>query len=154
VLAVAINFPDLVHEFAEEFATLDFRAPDLDKLREAILKTAASSEDHLEGEKLRLHLCEAGFQRIVDSLNSPQVYNHAGFARPAADIEKAREGWLDLMRWFRETPGLQAQLAEEERDFAENMTDENWARYQALLIQKTLAGQREEEDGAAGERLP
>jgi len=156
VLAVAINFPDLVHEFAEEFAALDFRTLDLDKLREAILKTAASSEGHLDGEKLRLHLCETGFQRIVDSLLSSPVYVHAGFARPNTDIAKARGGWLELMQWFRENPGLQAQLAEEERDFAENMTDESWARMQALLtdFQKTLTGQREEENGAAGEALP
>jgi len=114
----------------------------------------ASSEEHLDGEKLRLHLCDAGFGRTVESLLSPRLYDNWGFARPDADIGRAREGWADLMRWFRENPGLEAQLAEEERDFAENMTDENWARLQALLIQKTLAGQREEENGAAGGVLP
>ncbi|HLI20101.1 MAG TPA: DNA primase [Stellaceae bacterium] len=133
-LALVLNHPELLNEVEEEFAQLEFRSPDLDKLRIAILKTHAPQPD-LDAETLIRHLRDDGFAKAVEGVLSAQVLNHAAFARTDADAETVRLGWADTRSRF-EKRRLGVQIRDAERDLAGDMSVENWTRLQPLLEDK------------------
>jgi DNA primase len=130
-LAVMLNHPRLLNEFAEELAALDFAARDLDSLRHEILEAHRRNPD-LDGTMLKLHLSGKGFAGTVEGVLSPQVLLHACFARADADHDFARAGWLEA-RSRLEGRRLAAQVAEAGRDLAQEMTQERWARFYETL---------------------
>ena len=113
----------LLNEVEEEFAQLEFISPDLDKLRNAILKAHAPLPD-LDSETLTRHLIDDGFAKTVEGVLSAQVLNHAAFARVDADAETVRLGWADTRSRF-EKRRLGMQIRDAERDFAGDMSVEN-----------------------------
>jgi len=134
ILALVLNHPSLLNEVEEEFAQLEFLSPDLDKLRNAILKTHAPQPD-LDAETLTRHLKDDGFAKTVDGVLSAQVLNHAAFARVGADVETVRLGWADTQGRF-EKRRLGMQIRDAAQDLAGDMTVENWTRMQPLLEDK------------------
>jgi len=106
----------------------------LDKLRRAIINTFASRPD-LDAGALRVHLSEDGFDRAVDGLLSPQIYIHAGFARPEVDVETARGGWLHLRDLLHQIRQLAGEIARAEQGPAEDMTEARLAHLDALRKQ-------------------
>jgi DNA primase len=133
-LALVLNHPSLLNEVEEEFAQLEFLSPDLDKLRNAILKTHAPQPD-LDAETLTRQLRDDGFAKTVEGVLSVQVLNHAAFARAEADAETVRLGWADTKGRF-EKHRLGLQIRDAERDLAGDMSVENWTRMQPLLEDK------------------
>jgi DNA primase len=142
LLALLINHPFLLHEVAEDLAAVHLPAADLDKLCHEILRLHALKPD-LDGTALKRHLTENGFGRVVQGVLSPQVLNHAGFARDDAEADAARMGWANTRDRLQQTY-LDTQIAEAQRDLAKDTTDENWTRLHPLLEQKI------DDDGAAG----
>jgi DNA primase len=143
LVATIINHPALLHELAEDFAELDLTAPDLDKLRREILNIAAARPD-LDAAALARHLSQDGFARAVDGLLSPQVYVHGAFARPDADIEGARCGWLHARHRFQQLPQHVAEIDRAAQGLARDMTEASWRNLTALQ------DLREDEDGSQG----
>jgi DNA primase len=143
LVATIINHPALLQDFAEDFAELDLTAPDLDKLRREIINVAVLRPD-LDAAALTLHLCQNGFARAVDGLLSPQVYVHGAFARPDADIEGARQGWLHARHMFQQLRQLAAEIGRAAQGLAEEMTEAKLAQLTALQ------DLREDEDGIGG----
>lgn len=88
-------------------------------------------------------MTENGYDRVVQGVLSSQVLAHAAFARVGADAETVRLGWADTRDQLRQ-PHLRTQIAEAERELAEETTDEKWVRLHPLLEQKI------EDDGATG----
>jgi DNA primase len=115
-------------------AQLEFLSPDLDKLRIAILKVHAPQPD-LDADTLTRQLREDGFATTVDGVLSAQVLNHAAFARVGVDAETVRLGWADTRGRF-ERRRIGVEIRDAERDFANEMTVENWTRLQPLLEDK------------------
>ena len=106
----------------------------LDKLCRGIINSFHSRPD-LDAAALRLHLSQDGFDRAVDGLLSPQIYVHAGFARPDIDIEAARGGWLHLRDLLYQYRHLAGEIAAAEQGLAEDMTEARLARLDALREQ-------------------
>src|SRR6266851_1392158 len=142
LLALLINHPFLLHEVAEDLAALHLPAADLDKLCHEILSIHALNPD-LDDTALKLHLTEHGFGRVVQGVLSPQVLTHAAFARAGADADAVRMGWANTRDQLQQAH-LDTQIAEAERDLAEDTTNEKWTRLHPLLEQKM------DDDGAAG----
>jgi len=142
LLALLLNHPFLLGDVAEELAEIQLGPPDLDKLRHEILRLHALNPD-LDATTLRLHLSENGYDRVVKGVLSSQVLAHAAFARVGADAEAVRLGWADTRDQLRQ-PHLRTQIAEAERELAEETTEEKWVRLHPLLEQKI------EDDGATG----
>jgi hypothetical protein len=71
----------------------------------------------------------------VDGVLSAQVLNHAAFARVGVDAETVRLGWADTRGRF-ERRRIGVEIRDAERDFANEMTVENWTRLQPLLEDK------------------
>ncbi len=146
LLAALLNHSFLLHEVAEELAELQLGDPRLDKLCHEILRLHALNPD-LDAATLKLHLTESGYARVVQGVLSPQVLQHAAFARPEADAETVRMGWLDTRDRLQE-PDVARQMAEAARDFVEDASDENWGRLQRL--KQTALETNKEDDGATG----
>ncbi len=144
-LALLLNHPFLLSEVEEDVATLDFSAPDLDRLRGAILKARAHHAD-LDAASLKLHLNRQGFAGILEGVLSPQVLVHAGFARADADTDMVRAGWEHTKSRF-EQRRLSSQVAEAERDLARDMTNDQWARLHHTLREQDV----DDEDATGGD---
>ena len=138
-----VNHPFLLNEVAEELAHLRLSAPDLDKLCHEILRLHALNPD-LDAATLKLHLTGNGYARVVQGVLSSQVLQHAAFARPEAERDAVRRGWIDTRDQFQQRH-LKAQMAEAERDFVEDASDETWVR-----LQQTVLETKKEDDGATG----
>ncbi len=145
LLAAILNHPVLLDELAEELASFDFSAPELDKLRGAILNLAALHSE-LDAQRLRDHLCQDGFTRAVDGLLNSQVYNHARFSRPDAELAVVREGWRRVCHGLQESGQLALEIDRAERELAQDMTDSAQARLARLVV---LKQRREGAEGAA-----
>jgi DNA primase len=130
LIATLINHPQLFDIVGERLGRLAFKAPELDKLRQEVLKILTSSPG-LDFQAVRDHLGDNGFSELLNGLLSRQVINHANFARPDENIDVARNGWEQTLRLFR-----RGQLLEDihivEEELAKNPTRETFELLKAL----------------------
>jgi DNA primase len=134
LLTVLINHPELADDFAERLGFMSFSSPDLDKLRQEVLKTLAG-ETGLDSEGLERQLKQDGFSEVLDSLLSPQILGHAFFARPDAPADAAKAGWEETLKLYTRND-LKAELLEAQRVLAENPSPEAFERLRALKDQE------------------
>jgi DNA primase len=139
LLAAVINHTELIAEFGEDLGTAALAPPPLDDLRREILKTWHSG---LDSAALESHLRNCGFAGVVDQVLARNVYVLASFARPEASLDEARAGWAEAWRHMRRRQQT-AELSAAERELAETMTGESWARVDAL---RRVIGDGEGED--------
>jgi DNA primase len=147
LLAALINHTELLTDYAETLGTIDFHEPNLDKLRQEILFIYASTPD-LDTEHLTRHLRGQGFRDHLAVVLGPDVYGHGGFARFGAETGEARAG-IDEVFFSLGEPARRAQLEEAEQAYAENPTEETWARLQQIKEQSHLRSHSEDEQVAA-----
>jgi DNA primase len=143
LLAALLNHPFLVHEVAEELAALHLADPRLDKLCHEILRLHALNPD-LDAATLKLHLTQSEHAGAVQGVLSSQVLNHAAFARPDADAETVRMGWIDTRDRLQQRH-LKQQVAEAAQNFVRDVSDETWGRLQQSVLET-----KKDDDGATG----
>jgi hypothetical protein len=80
----------------------------------------------------------------VQGVLSQQVLKHAAFARPEADAETVRMGWIDTRDRLQHRH-LRQQVAEAAEDFVRDVSDETWGR-----LQQTVLETKKDDDGATG----
>ncbi|HEY4635180.1 MAG TPA: DNA primase, partial [Rhodospirillales bacterium] len=107
LLATLLSHPGLMDAVGEEFGAMALKSPDLDRLRQEVLKTLSVSPD-LDAKGLGGQLCRTGFSDLLSGLLSRRVFSHARFARPDEPVDYAERGWKQLYRLYR-----RAQLLEE-----------------------------------------
>ena len=130
LIATLINHPLLFDRIGEQLASLEFKALDLDKLRQEVLKTLSLSP-RIEKKTLRDHLDNTGFSALLNGLLSRQVINHANFARPDENIDVAQKGWEQTLRLFRRNQLLE-EIQAVEKELSENPTSETFELLKAL----------------------
>jgi len=134
LLSTLINHPELYDQVSERLGTFAFQALDLDNLRQQVLKTLAA-QSGLETEALIYHLKEQGdYEIALSKVLSPDVYDHAVYARSSSEIELARAGWDETFEKLR-GKDLNAEIKEAEQDVAKNPTEDAWKRLAALRQQ-------------------
>lgn len=139
LVGTIINHPDLFDALGEQLGSLEFKAPELDKLRQEVLNTLASSPG-LDFQALQDHLNTTGFSELMNGLLSRQVINHANFARPDEHTDVTRKGWEQTLRLFRRNQLLE-EIRVVEEELAENPTHEAFELLKAL---KQTATQKED----------
>lgn len=140
LLATLINHPYLFDDVGERLGLLSFFAPDLDNLRQEVLKTLAG-EEGLDREALERHLKLSGFAEAVASVLGSRVIEHAFFARPGTSSVTAREGWEETYGRYTDR-GLVDDIEAAKLRLAGEMTEEAFDRMRLLLVQRQ---QHEEE---------
>jgi DNA primase len=127
---ILLQFPSLLVEVAEEFASLDLPEADSDRLRHKILGLEAV-QPGLDAETLRQHLEQSGFAVVVDTLLSPSV--DTGFVDQCPDLASARKKWTHVIRMLggRE----RSVMADVGSDLESELSAETWERFQAAREQ-------------------
>lgn len=92
LLATLIAHPALADAVGERLGLLEYPDARLDKLREGVLMVLGR-QPALDSEGLVDQLRSNGFGEELDALLNSDVFAHARFARPDADLEMARRGW-------------------------------------------------------------
>lgn len=92
LLATLISHPALVDAVGERLGLLEYPDARLDKLRGGVLMVLGR-QPALDSEGLVDQLRSSGFGEELDSLLNSDVFAHARFARPDADLDTARRGW-------------------------------------------------------------
>ncbi|MEN3976227.1 DNA primase [Emcibacter sp. SYSU 3D8] len=116
ILLTMLNHPGLIEVHHEELMAVDMDSVELDKLRAAIIRIAASchhSDDKLESSTIRNHLYGEGFGMAVQRLEGDKGLVGDSFARPDATADSAEQGLRALLR------ASQLQLLQHELEAAE-----------------------------------
>jgi len=138
---ILLQFPDLIGQVAEEFASLDLPEADFAELRHEILAVEALRSG-LDAGTLQQHLVRSGFAATVDALLSPSV--DTGFVVRCPDPASARKEWTHVINMLggRE----RSVMAEAGNDLEEGVSAEMWERFQAAREQVLKQGLTGSED--------
>ena len=140
IVLTFINHPDLLHEFLDAFAAVEFSATALDSLRTQIINSAAL-ELGLDNSALKSHLISRGFGPDLDRLENQATRLNEWFLGPAAAQDDARTGLRQMFALHRKTVTLDRELKAAEAVFVAEPTEENF---------NTLSGLREQFLSASG----
>jgi len=132
---ILLNFPGLIVEVAEKFASLDLPEADFDKLRHEILRLGASRPG-LDAGTLQQHLVQSGFAATVDALLSPSV--DTGFVVRCSDPASARKEWTHVISMLGGRERLV--MAEAGNDLESEVSAEMWERFRAAREQALQQG--------------
>lgn len=134
LLLILLNHPELLEVYAEDIARIDIKTPALDRLRNEIIDIAALHAP-LEREALKNHLVSRDLVDIARRLEANSALLSLRFVSPEAPADEAEAGFLHALSRHQRAIGLQAELKAAERALAEEMTEENFARLQAIHAQ-------------------
>ncbi|MBC8269042.1 MAG: DNA primase [Rhodospirillaceae bacterium] len=146
LLATVLGHPGLYDTVGERLGGVSFSAPGLDNLRQEVLKTLAGEPD-LDSEGVKRHLKENGYSEILDFVLMPEVIANAFFVKPGTDIETALEGWEETYALYRNTD-LGIEIEEERDRLKDDMSSENFNRFNSLSEQKLEAAKGIEDEQA------
>lgn len=142
LLNAVLNHPWLIDEYAEALADLEFTAPALSRLREAML-SAHASDNSLDSPGLRTHLSKLGVGKIVDLVGRSVTHKCDRFAEPHAERAEVESGWRHALAIHDRQVGLRRSLEAAERAWHEERSEEAFARICEL---QRLLGQCSEPD--------
>jgi DNA primase len=123
---ILLHFPSLIDQVAEDLASLDTPEPELDRLRQEILRLEASRPG-LDAGELQQHLVQTGLAAAVDALLSPSL--DAGFLVRCPDPISAGREWTHVIRMLK--GGEWSTVTEAGRDLETELSVELWERFQA-----------------------
>ncbi len=126
ILLSAINHPEILHDFWDEFSGLDFTSRALDSLRTLILDVA-SSEETLDRAALKTHLSSKGYGPDLDRLEDQARRLNEWFLGPSAAPDDARTGLRQMIALHRKTVTLDRELKAAEAAFARDPSETNLA---------------------------
>ena len=147
IVLTLVNHPDLLHEFLDEFATLEMTVPELDSLRTQIIDSAALGSG-LDGTDLRAHLNKLGSGPLLGRLESQAKRLNEWFLGSGAAQDDARTGLRQMIALHRKTVTLERELKAAETAFAADPTEEKLNALKAVREQlSSHAGQEAQIEG-------
>jgi DNA primase len=142
LLTTLMRRPEIFDHCDERLGMLSFSAPELDSLRQEVLKTLGARPD-LDTAGLERHLRLTGFAAIVDSVLSPTALIHAFFARPETAVETVREGWDEAYERYLEG-NVRDEIGAAQQQLAGDMTTDVFGRFRRLM-EPNLRGHRSDD---------
>lgn len=143
IMLTLLNHPWLIAQRCEDIADLEFSHRPLIALKAAMLEIATensnSSLEPLDTLALQAQLREVGLDGVVDQIARSVTHGGDRFASAAADPSVVENGWLHAMMLHRRHGELQRALAEAEKAWQAEQSEENESRIAEL---KALQGQR------------
>ncbi len=134
IVLTVLNHPELLENYCETFAGVEFSNPGLDKLRNEIISIAALGQP-LDREALGHHLSGTKAAHMAAALQQQKALKNDAFALASASLEEAERGWVHLLERQRSVDILRQELRDAEQALAREMTDENMARLVAVKAQ-------------------
>ena len=134
IVLTLVNHPDLLHEFLDEFATLEITVAELDTLRTQIIDSAALGSG-LDGTDLRAHLDKLGSGPLLGRLESQAKRLNEWFLGSGAAQDDARTGLRQMIALHRKAITLERELRAAEAAFALDPTEEKLNALKAVREQ-------------------
>jgi DNA primase len=125
ILLTVINHPWLMDHHAEELAALDFRHPDADRLRRAILDAAGHGP--LTAEALAATIAASDLSGLHARVSSALTHASDWPAGPDAAPEDVDRWWTHVVTLHRKSRTLNRELKDAERALGSDPTEENLA---------------------------
>jgi DNA primase len=144
ILKALINHPWLIEEHAEQIAAMEFTAPALVGLKDAIL-AALAEEIPLDSVGLRNHLSAVGLSHVVALVERAITHKGDRFAEPEADQDAVETGWCHAVTLHERQVGLRRDLVVAEQWWLEEQSEDAFQR-----LCEIKARQNQVEDGETG----
>ncbi len=125
ILVTVTNHPWLMERHAEELAELEFRHPDADGLRRAILDAAGHGS--LDAEALAAALSARGLAPVLARVTAALTHRSDWPARADAAPEDVERWWAHVVTLHRKSRTLHRELKEAERVLGAEPSEENLA---------------------------
>jgi DNA primase len=127
ILQAALNHPWLLHDHLEEFAALEFRHSDAEKIKNALIDIAAHAAA-LDPAALKAELAARNLSevmgRIALSITTPSVWG----ARPEAAPDDVLVTWSQLVALHRQWHSLTKELKDAEQALGQDASEANYLR--------------------------
>jgi DNA primase len=127
ILQAALNYPWLLHDHLEEFASLEFRHPDAEKLKSALVDIAAHAAA-ADAEAVRAELAGRGLTEIMGRIDASITTQSVWGARPDAAPEDVLVTWQQLVALHRQWHSLTRELKDAEQALGQDSSEGNYLR--------------------------
>jgi DNA primase len=127
ILQAALNYPWLLHDHLEEFASLEFRHPDAEKLKSALVDIAARAAA-ADAEAVRAELAGRGLTEIMGRIDASITTQSVWGARPDAAPEDVLVTWQQLVALHRQWHSLTRELKDAEQALGQDSSEGNYLR--------------------------
>jgi DNA primase len=150
IIITLIHHPEILIKHEEEVAHLEFTYPGLDGIRDALLEKAALAE-RLDHEAVITHLEGRPEMVTLQKLMNERALRDDWFAWDDAALSDALTGFEHIVSRFQHITATHAAYRQAEADYAEEMTEENHARF--VAAQEAFRALEEKEADKDGYRL-
>ncbi len=134
-----IERPELYDRVAERLGSIAFFSPNLDKLRQEVLKTLDRNPD-LDSKHLKDHLVECGYSETLGALMATDVSKKVLLAAGKELLDAVNEHWDQAHAGYK-LKELQTEIYNLEQEQKRSISQEGMARLLALKIEeRTLQG--------------
>jgi DNA primase len=127
ILQAALNHPWLLHDHLEEFAALEFRHADAERLKGALIDIAAQAEA-LDAEALRAELAARGLAPILARIAAGITTASVWGAGPQAAPDDVLVTWTQLVALHRQWHSLIKELKDAELALGQDASESNYLR--------------------------
>ena len=127
ILQAALNYPWLLHDHLEEFASLEFRHADAEKLKCALVDIAAHAAA-ADAEAVRAELEGRGLAEVMDRIGAAITTQSVWGARPDAAPGDVLVTWQQLVALHRQWHSLTRELKDAEQALGQDNSEANYLR--------------------------
>jgi DNA primase len=126
ILVAVVNHPSLIETHAEELAELEFRHPDADLLRRAILEVDIGHHTP-DAKGMRASLAASGLNPVLMRIEAAITHGSDWPAREGAAQIDVAQWWNHVVTLHRKQRTLNRELKEAEHALGQEPTDANLA---------------------------
>jgi DNA primase len=127
ILQAALNYPWLLHDHLEEFASLEFRHADAERLKSALVDIAAHAAA-ADAEAVKAELAGRGLAEVMDRIGASITTQSVWGARPDAAPEDVLVTWQQLVALHRQWHSLTKELRDAEQALGQDSSEANYLR--------------------------
>jgi DNA primase len=127
ILQAALNHPWLLHDHLEEFASLEFRHADAEKIKGALIDIAAHAPA-LDADALKAELAARNLSEVVARIALSITTHSVWGARPEAAPDDVLVTWSQLVALHRQWHSLTKELKDAEQALGQDASEANYLR--------------------------
>jgi DNA primase len=127
ILQAALNYPWLLHDHLEELASLEFRYPDAEKLKSALIDIAAHAAAP-DAEAIKAELSERDLTGVMQRIEAAITTSSVWGSRPEAAPEDVLVTWQQLVALHRQWHSLTKELKDAEQALGQDSSEANYLR--------------------------
>ncbi|HZN10554.1 MAG TPA: DNA primase, partial [Blastocatellia bacterium] len=130
ILQTVLNHPWLLHDHLEDVSGLEFRHPEIEKLKLALIDIAAHGSDQggdHDGPAMRAELARRGFAEQISRVEKAITTVSVWGARPEAGPNDVLMTWTQLIALHRQWHSLLRELKDAEQALGRETTEANYS---------------------------